>query len=138
MTMPSNPFFEKLLHKVVFGGSCGVGAYVAYICYEVLKQQPALAITTLGQWGALPVVMVIGMYFGNARVSEFVGVMRDNTKAQQELAGAVKQIAEKDDRAMEEHRTMVAYVGQQMGKILTQQEEILSKIDRGKAQGASA
>jgi hypothetical protein len=140
MTMPENPLYEKLLHKAVFGGSMGLGAYVAYLCFEILKAQPVLAIQTIGQWGALPILMGFGMYFGNARVSEFIGVLRENTTAQQELAGAVKQIAEKDDRQAERMSTMTAYVGQKMGEILEQQQEILSRLNSTesmKAKGAT-
>jgi uncharacterized coiled-coil protein SlyX len=132
-----NPFLA-LLHKVVFGSGLGAGAMLVYMLVELARAKPDLAMAVIAQWGAMPIVLIVGMYFANARMGDWLVVMRENTKAQQDLANSVNKIAEKDDREVEERKLMMAYVGQQLSKVLEKLEDLQSQNQQPKAHGACA
>lgn len=121
-----------MLKKIVFGGSVGIGATIAYVFLQAILKQPDLVkllINVVGSWGPLMVVLLVGMYFANERMGEGLQVMRDNTSAQQDLANAVRSIAEKDDRTAEKQALLLGYVGQQLDKTLVQLTAISEKLN---------
>jgi hypothetical protein len=112
------------MHKLLLGTGAGAGAFLAYLAARLLLAEPRLALTIVGQWGPMLVVLMVGLWFANARVGEWIAVMRENTQAQQQMADALRLIAEKDDRAVERQHTMMNYVGQQLERILVKLDNL--------------
>jgi hypothetical protein len=134
-----------LLKKLIFGTGAGIGVMIAYIVFDAVHAKPELALQTFGTLmsgsGALTVVLLVALYFGNARVGEGLQVLRDNTSAQKDnavaqrdLADAVQSLAVKDDREAEKQRLMLSYIAQQQEKIL----EKFETLDKARSRGASA
>ena len=123
-----------MIQKFIFSSGLGAGAMIVWLMVDLARAKPEVAIAVISQWGAMPIVLIVGMYFANSRMGDWLSVMRENTKAQQDLATAVRQIAEKDDRAVEEQKLIMAYVGQQLDKVLKK----LESLDEPKARGIGA
>jgi hypothetical protein len=68
-------------------------------------------------------------------------VGREVASSQEKLAGAVNEIAKKDDQEAYEQRVLMGHIGTQTEKILTRFDELerrMNDADREKARGASA
>jgi hypothetical protein len=127
----SSMMLLEAVRKLLVGTGAGAGAYLAYLGSRVLLAEPRMVLTIVGQWGPMVVVLLVGLWFANGRVGEWIGVMRDNTQAQQQMADALGQIADRDDRASERQQAMMNYNGQQLEKILLK----LDSLGPGKCGG---
>jgi hypothetical protein len=117
----------RWLGGLLLTGGAGVGAAVGFALIEVLRDQPHETILTIGRWGPLFVIVVIGMIMAQNAVNTWgpriLEAAMATARSQQQLADAVKEIADRDDR--ERHKLAVL-----TGTICSQQEEILDKQDR--------
>jgi hypothetical protein len=68
---------------------------------------------------------------------QMLQISRDGAAAQQNLADAVRELVNKDDREKEEQRRLLSYVGSQQEKILAAMEQ-LQQSATGRSRGASA
>lgn len=116
--MIDNPIVKMLLK---FAG-LGTGATLALVVVEMWRAHPELLIGLATSWGPVTGLCFAGLWFVDRRFGEGVQVMRDNTIAQQRLADAVTQIAQKDDSERREQKLQIGYVA-------AQQEKILEKLE---------
>jgi hypothetical protein len=137
VTLPKD-MVAKLPH-LLLGTSMGAGATIAYVLAE---KEPRALIETFQHWGAqafLGMVALVVFSQVSTRVidvgAQMVQVGRDNATAQQKLADAVQELANRDDREKEEQRRLLSYVGSQQEKILRAIDELHNVT---KSRGASA
>jgi hypothetical protein len=128
-------------HLVVAGGSAGIGATAML---TLVDKEHYLIVETFRGWGAQSLIAIVAIVVcSNAfnRVidvgTQMIQVGRDGALAQQNLADAVREMVNKDDREKEEQRRLLSYVGTQQEKILNAIDELSTAVNT-KARGASA
>jgi hypothetical protein len=121
-------------------GAFGAGSTIAL---TLVDKEHRLIVETMRGWGPGAFIALIAMLLcaaGFKSVMDMGGQMlqisRDGAAAQQNLADAVRELVNKDDREKEEQRRLLSYVGSQQEKILSAMEEL--KQASGKSRGASA
>jgi hypothetical protein len=132
---------SRLYQLLVGGGGAGIGAAIAYELIGVLKSEPKLFIETLAHWGPMFILALVGMVLMDRRAAENLKISEKSAVAQQAMADAVHQIAEKDDRQAEEVRRLASYNAVQTQKVLDRldaQDEILGQISDGLKKQRSA
>jgi len=148
VTLISKETLSKLL-SVLLGGSVGAGATIALILAD---KEPKLLIQTFFAWGPASLIGLVavvlvsqGISKGFTTVVDFgeklLQVGREVASSQEKLAGAVNEIAKKDDQEAYEQRVLMGHIGTQTEKILTRFDELerrMNDADREKARGASA
>lgn len=129
---------RSLIVKLLMMSSAGAGTAIAWFALKLVAADPKLAmemVKTVAGWGPLSVIAIIGVVQADRRAADNLRVQTESARAMQALADGVRQIAEKDDRAVEESRRMLTFIG-------TKQEEILERLSEyvkgDKAKGASA
>ena len=140
MTLAGKDLVSKLPH-LLLGGGMGAGAAIAYVLAD---KEPKALIETFQHWGApslLGLVALVLVSQGAGRVMDLgeklLQVGRDNAVAQQQLADAVQELVNKDDRETEEQRRMLSYVGSQQEKILAAIDD-LKQASVARSRGESA
>lgn len=96
---PQNGAREYFL-KAALGGGVGVGALIAYAAIDLLKAQPQLLQNfgwPLATFGMFTVGIAVLSRYAHAGVKE----MRSMAEANRDLAGAVREFAEKDSSQAE-------------------------------------
>lgn len=136
MNLPASiPSGRELLKHLVTGGAISAGGVLAYALLHLVEAQPQMVVQAVSSWGPLALIAVMGMVMVDRRFGQVLEVQRDSTKAHQELADAVTNLAARDDREREEQRRLLSQIG-------SQQEKILMKLDqvepRNSARGAHA
>jgi hypothetical protein len=127
----------KLLRVLLGGTGVGTSAVIAYELIGALKSEPKLLIETLAHWGPWFVIGVIGVVALDRNVSQLIQLGRDNVQAQQRMADAMQQLAEKDDRKSERQDLLMSTIGSQMEKILERFEDFENRFS-ARAKGADA
>jgi Sec-independent protein translocase protein TatA len=123
--------FAKLPH-ILLGGAMGGGATVAYVLAE---KEPKALIDTFQRWGPASFISLVALVLFSQFAEKILQVARENASSQQQLADAVREMVNKDDREKEEQRRLLSYVGSQQEKILSSLEELRQER---KSRGASA
>jgi hypothetical protein len=131
---PAESPVSALIQKLLFGGSFGAGATIAWLMLEALRAEPKMLITTLGQWGATPMLLLVGMYFGNERMGQGLKAIQEHAASQQQLANAVERLAERDDRAEQKQALQMGYISEQLEKVLAR----FDALETSKARGVGA
>jgi multidrug efflux pump subunit AcrB len=137
------------LPSVLLGGGVGAGATIALILAD---KEPKLLIQTFFAWGPASLIGLVAMVLVSQGISKgfttvvdfgekLLQVGREVASSQEKLAGAVNEIAKKDDQEAYEQRVLMGHIGTQTEKILTRFDELerrMNDADREKARGASA
>lgn len=148
MTFVSKETLSKL-PSVLLGGGVGAGATIALILAD---KEPKLLIQTFFAWGPASLIGLVAMVLVSQGISKgfttvvdfgekLLQVGREVASSQEKLAGAVNEIAKKDDQEAYEQRVLMGHIGTQTEKILTRFDELerrMNDADREKARGASA
>lgn len=126
----------------------GVGGLVAYEVAKAVAHEPQAMVALLSSWGPLFAVVVSVLVFGDRRFGQMienqksaavdmVAAAREGAKAQQQMADAVAQLAQRDDRHQQEVEVTLGYVGTKLREVLQELQEVKAAVN-SKAQGASA
>ena len=121
---------SELIRKGIFGGATGVGALLCWALLEAARTSPQGFFAALTSWSPLmlmlPMTGLFGMaiWFGNQRMIEFIGAVRESAGSQKELSEAVRQIAAKDDVESQVQRATLSHMSEQMEKILARLDEL--------------
>jgi multidrug efflux pump subunit AcrB len=148
VTFVSKETLSKL-PSVLLGGGVGAGATIALILAD---KEPKLLIQTFFAWGPASLIGLVAMVLVSQGISKgfttvvdfgekLLQVGREVASSQEKLAGAVNEIAKKDDQEAYEQRVLMGHIGTQTEKILTRFDELerrMNDADREKARGASA
>jgi multidrug efflux pump subunit AcrB len=148
VTFVSKETLSKL-PSMLLGGGVGAGATIALILAD---KEPKLLIQTFFAWGPASLIGLVAMVLVSQGISKgfttvvdfgekLLQVGREVASSQEKLAGAVNEIAKKDDQEAYEQRVLMGHIGTQTEKILTRFDELerrMNDADREKARGASA
>jgi hypothetical protein len=124
----------KAITHLLLGAGAGVFGTVLIM---LAQKEPARVIEVIAGWGPgsfIGLVAVVLVARGFDRVAD---AQLQAASSQQNLADAVRQIAEKDDSEREEQRRLLSFVGSQQEKILSSLESLAQRFDE-KARGAHA
>jgi hypothetical protein len=114
----------------------GVGVVTLLLgLLRVLEANPADAFDLLRAWGpnffiALMVTLLLGGMLGGL-LTQLMETSRDGVAAQQRMAEAMSQIAQKDDRQAEEVRRLAVYAGRELGAIaerMDRQDDVMQQV----------
>lgn len=132
MTLAPKGLRDIVPHLVLGGSSAGVAGVLAY---ELVKSSPALVIETFKSWGPLSLLCVLGLLVMDRGFRRMVDASEKSSAAQQRLADAVHEIAQRDDYEAAQHRILLGHIGATMEKVLVKLESIEQD---SKTRGASA
>ena len=135
----------------VMFGSLGGGMAIVYAVLDVLKAQPQsaqLVITTVGQWGPMFALAAGILAVGSRGANRIVDVMQAQQQAHvaaaektatanQAMADAMRQIANKDDIAARERELLLDHIAYKQRELKDQMDRI-EKALMSKAAGAAA
>lgn len=133
------------------GGGVGAGTVVMLALVRIFESDPALisqAMSALVQWGPLFAIAVGILVVGDRRFGQMTAIQKDNSQqmvaaakesaeAQQKMADAVTQLAERDDRRQQKLEIEIGYVGTKMDQVLNELAD-LKKAVNSRAAGATA
>ena len=118
------------MKHLLTGGSIGAGAILAMAIWDLSKSQPQLFIETFAKWGPGAALGMFAIVFVDRRLGQGMTLLRDNTKAQQQMADAVQGLVQKDDvRAREQELALDV--------ITSRTEQIHQLLEELKHQGAA-
>src|SRR5579871_4309139 len=127
----------------LLAGGAGAGAGLM-IALALSTREPKAVIDAVSHFGGAWALGLVALLVANQNFGKFmemgaqmIQVQKDNTAAAQELANAVRQIAEKDDRERVEQRRLISFVGTQQEKILERLDGLAQHLGE-KARGANA
>lgn len=123
--------WRDYIGHLVFGSSAGIGAVIAL---KLVDSNPTLVLETFKSWGPLSLLGVMSLVMVDRGFRSMVAAAEKSAGAQQNMADAIRELANKDDREKEEQRRMLSYVGSQQEKILL----ALDRLEQQKSRGASA
>jgi hypothetical protein len=123
-------------HSVAMVGAAG-GSFAVVLAAMLAK--PELAFGLARSFGPVFVVTIAVLYVMDRWFSRGIEAFRENTEVQRQgaaanesLAGAVRQIAERDDKEAEITRREIRYIGGQTEKLMERLDDVQRSIDRGK------
>jgi hypothetical protein len=130
---------ESALGKLFQGAGLTGGAVGVYEFFEFVKANPTPSLSLLKEFGPIFVIAVILILL----VNRLIGVMEKSATSSQEMADAVRAIADKDDRQAERLELMTQYNSQRaqeaadsMGKLhdeIRLQNSALDRIEKRQA-----
>lgn len=130
----------ELVKKLVLGGSVSAGAVLAYELLEIARRDPKV-IEAVVSWGPMFAIAICGMLIVDRRIGSGVEALNANASAQQKLADAVQQIAQRDDERQREMELVIGHLSRNSAAILDHVSEMRKDIDTmkgAKALGHSA
>lgn len=104
------------------GSGISAGALIAYEAIDVARRDPDTLRTVLS-WGPVFVIAVIVLFMVDRNFGQIIAIGKENVQAQQKMADAMNEIADKDDRQAEELRRLTSYNA-------VQSERIMKRMDR--------
>lgn len=119
----------ELLKKIATGGGFSVGASVVWGVFELLKDKPDQAFPLLRSWGPWAIVTSLALYFGYDVLKALLNIGLRMTVAVEKLALAQQQLAEKDDRQLQELQTLTSYTSQSTERVVESQRLMHDKLD---------
>lgn len=99
---------ESSLSKLFQGAGLSGGAVGVYELFEFVKANPTPSLGIVREFGPIFVIAVILV----ALVNRLIGVMEKSATSSQEMADAMRQIADKDDRQAERMELLTQYNAQ--------------------------
>ena len=123
------PFGAELLKKLFLGGGMSAGAAIAWGVFEMLRDNPRDAFSLLRAWGPWAIVTMFAMYAVYDLSKKALSIGKRGVIAVEALSTAVKQIAEKDDRQIQELQTLTSYTSQGVERQAASQRELHEKVD---------
>jgi hypothetical protein len=130
-TMPGKPNGN---HGVALAGLVGGTSFAVVIA--ALIGEPKLAVDLAKSLGPAAVIVIAALVFLDRWFSKGMDAFERNAVANETLATAVRQIAERDDRQALLMQREIRYVGTQMDKLMERFDEIQKANER--AGGARA
>jgi hypothetical protein len=132
VTLSAKGVREIIPHLLLGGGSAGVAGVIAY---KLVESNPALIIEMFKSWGPLSLLSVMGLMVMDRGFRRMVDASEKSSAAQQRLADAVHEIAQRDDYEAAQHRILLGHIGATMEKVLVKLEGMEQD---SKTRGASA
>lgn len=121
---------RDLLPHMFFGGGAGAGALIVY---ALVEKEPRMALDVIHSWGAPAILGLVAMVLVDRGFRNLIEVGQENAQAQQRLADAVQQIAQRDSTEAYEQRVLMGHVATQTQTILNRFDELEKRLDRKEA-----
>jgi hypothetical protein len=132
MSLVSERLRELAPQILLGGGSAGVAAMLAF---KLVDSDPRMVIDTFRSWGPLSFVCLMGLMVMDRGFRKMVDASEKSSAAQQRLADAVHEIAQRDDYEAQQSKILLGHIGTTMEKVLARLENMETN---SKARGASA
>jgi hypothetical protein len=104
----------KWLRGLVYPGAAGLMLALALGFFELLKNNPAAGIEVLKSWGPGFVLALLALVVVGSFLDKIVDAQTAGVEAQQKVAVALAQLAERDDRDRDRMVTETQYMAQRM------------------------
>ena len=119
----------EMLKKIALGGGWSVGASIVFGVFELLKDKPDQAFPLLRAWGPWAIVTIVALYFGYDVIKALLALGTRAAIAIENLASAQQQLAEKDDRQLQELQTLTSYTSQSTERLSVLMHSMHDKLD---------
>ena len=126
--------FSRILPSLLMGTSLGVTGTILLV---LAQKEPAQIVEMFRGWGPGSLIAIIAVFLVSRGFDRLVDALLKGAASQQDLANAVREMRDRDDREREEQRRLLSFVGTQQEKILQKFEELTQHLEE-KAQGAHA
>ncbi len=112
------------LRQLLFPGVLGSSMGLTMEFFGLLRLDPKEAFELLRVWGpnfliGLVIVVIVG-----GLLSQMIDISRDGVSVQRQMAEAISQIAQRDDRQLQEIQTLSAYTAQQSERLYRRHDRI--------------
>jgi hypothetical protein len=104
------------------------GAGVMSIISRLASSQPKEMLAMVGNWGPLFALAFFMLYVGDKRTGQMIEITQKNAEAQQRMADAFQQIAQKDDLRGREMELGMAMLGRNSEKVLQHMVELRGEL----------
>ena len=115
---------EGFIAKLALGTGITGGGVAVYEFFEFLKSNPVLAVGLIKSFGAEFVIAITLIVLLN----RLIGVMEKTAISNQDMADAIRQIANKDDRQAERMELLNQYTAQTAQDVSAAMVELLKRI----------
>ena len=106
---------------LTMSGASGLGLVIA--AFDLAKENPAVVLELLKQWGFIWILVLVSMYFAWDIGRALVRHLGKLSESVQESAVAMGRIADKDDRERDRMVTETAFIGQRLEKMSADMKE---------------
>ena len=118
----TNPFAQlapeggltKWVRGIMYPGAAGVMLAVTLALLDLLKTSPSAAMDLLKTWGPGFVLGLLALLVVSSFLDKMVDAQKSGVEAQQQVAVALTQLAERDDRDRDRMVTETQYMAQRM------------------------
>lgn len=117
---------QGFLAKLALGTGLTGGGVAVYEFFEFIKANPNLAVGLVKSFGA-DFVLAITLI---ALLNRIISFMEKGVAATQQLADAVRQIAEKDDRQIQELQTLASFSAQESERTSSRMSEFMAILEK--------
>jgi hypothetical protein len=96
---------------ILLAGSAGTGLALTYAAVELMRSEPKafadLVVRAITNWGPLFVLCLVGLFIANNWGQKLLEYSAVHSAAQQKMADAMQQIANRDDQASRERELLL-------------------------------
>ena len=118
------------LRKLLYPGAAGLMLAVTLAFFELLKINPAASAELLKLWGPGFVLGLLALLVVGSFLDKMVDAQQSGVQAQQRVAIALTQLAERDDRDRDRMVTETQYMAQRMDQTHALVTSVAAQLDR--------